>query len=550
MYIDPSNVFTLTDLQKLIKQRQIDGSITIRGTHLDSVEGVEKIVGTLGLSDSSLCSLGDLTEITGDFWISIHDAHPQLKNLGRLERVAGNMSLRYSGVTDLANLRRVEGNLSLRDTPIEHLGALEYVGGNLHLPKRLEGKLNLSGVTVKGKIKYWNDSKDRKETSASSNTGLTKAERTVPYWEHTYVFSLADLSSATPEQSKFYRYFRECFLNGRPVDPEGNSNYEFILLYDLLGQYDRYEQFDNLQKHLEDLGRSYPKTEPYGVRMLCDLLMKNGDFERVWAWKKSRGEWHQLTDIYEFELRLGRSLLDGELMSKLGGYSYLTNFGQSNILQINPLSENFLKEFESERGGHFFEAFFIRSAPLDSEEFPFSSFDQEYYRPFYLSQAEFEFYKEIDDSQAKRKVSIGVTHVSQKAALSQFRLFLKKAEDLYRESIGMPRVGEGWISETELFYRIAKAFPQYTVIHHGRPKWLGAQHLDIYIPEINVGIEYQGAQHYTAVEFFGGDDGLQKTLERDAKKRNRCDENRCTLIYVKEQYVFEDVRFEIQQNIG
>ena len=59
-------------------------------------------------------------------------------------------------------------------------------------------------------------------------------------------------------------------------------------------------------------------------------------------------------------------------------------------------------------------------------------------------------------------------------------------------------------SETELYYRIADIFHENEVLHHGSPTCLGRQHLDIYFPELNIGVEYQGAQHYIAVDFFGG----------------------------------------------
>ena len=83
-----------------------------------------------------------------------------------------------------------------------------------------------------------------------------------------------------------------------------------------------------------------------------------------------------------------------------------------------------------------------------------------------------------------------MTHVGEKAILNQFRVILKSAEDLYREDIGMPKVGEGWISETELFYKISNYFKDYEIISHASPKWLGRQHLDIYIPKLNIVIEY------------------------------------------------------------
>lgn len=47
----------------------------------------------------------------------------------------------------------------------------------------------------------------------------------------------------------------------------------------------------------------------------------------------------------------------------------------------------------------------------------------------------------------------------------------------------------------------------------------------MYIPSLNLGFEYQGKQHYEAVEFFGGKKGLEQTKQRDARKRKLCKEN-------------------------
>ena len=112
----------------------------------------------------------------------------------------------------------------------------------------------------------------------------------------------------------------------------------------------------------------------------------------------------------------------------------------------------------------------------------------------------------------------------------------REAENTFREERGVPRVGEGWISETELFYQIKSAFPKWNVVHHGRPKWLGSQHLDVYIEEINVALEYQGAQHYSPVAYFGGEEALAKTRERDARKLRLCSKHGVTLIVVDEGY--------------
>ena len=60
----------------------------------------------------------------------------------------------------------------------------------------------------------------------------------------------------------------------------------------------------------------------------------------------------------------------------------------------------------------------------------------------------------------------------------------KEITNIVREVKGLPKIGEGWISETLLYYAVKDSLPEYEVIHHGNPKWLGLQHLDIYIPDL------------------------------------------------------------------
>ena len=78
---------------------------------------------------------------------------------------------------------------------------------------------------------------------------------------------------------------------------------------------------------------------------------------------------------------------------------------------------------------------------------------------------------------------------------NEIKRIVRECENTVREEMDLPKIGEGWISETELYYQIKKAFPREIVIHHGRPAWLGRQHLDVYLPKKNIAIEYQGNQH-------------------------------------------------------
>jgi len=99
-----------------------------------------------------------------------------------------------------------------------------------------------------------------------------------------------------------------------------------------------------------------------------------------------------------------------------------------------------------------------------------------------------------------------------------FASMLRESANTLRDERGVPRIGEGWVSETALFASVRESFPDLKVVQHGRPKWLGRQHFDIWIPEAQLAIEYHGAQHFRPVAFFGGEASFKATQERDNKK--------------------------------
>lgn len=126
---------------------------------------------------------------------------------------------------------------------------------------------------------------------------------------------------------------------------------------------------------------------------------------------------------------------------------------------------------------------------------------------------------------------------------------VREAENVLREKFGIPKIGEGWVSETELFYKLREAFPNRKIIQHASPKWLGRQHLDIYFPDLEVAVEYQGRQHDKPIGFFGGEEAFRRTLERDARKRRLCEQNGVTLLYVRPGYILDELVVQIHEVI-
>jgi hypothetical protein len=55
------------------------------------------------------------------------------------------------------------------------------------------------------------------------------------------------------------------------------------------------------------------------------------------------------------------------------------------------------------------------------------------------------------------------------------------------------------------------------------------QYIDFYIPSLNIGIEYDGIQHFQPVDFFGGEFEYNKTKIRDKIKDDYCLNNNIKL---------------------
>ena len=99
----------------------------------------------------------------------------------------------------------------------------------------------------------------------------------------------------------------------------------------------------------------------------------------------------------------------------------------------------------------------------------------------------------------------------------------------WKNEIGM----EKWLSEKTLFEIVKKKFKGHNVLRHARPLWLEPQHLDIYLPELSLAIEYMGEQHYYPVEYFGGDRAYDATVIRDKRKAQLCANAGINLFYVR-----------------
>jgi hypothetical protein len=105
----------------------------------------------------------------------------------------------------------------------------------------------------------------------------------------------------------------------------------------------------------------------------------------------------------------------------------------------------------------------------------------------------------------------------------------KYLSDYWQSEIGLER----WLSEKALYETIKQRFKGFEIIRHAEPIWLEPQHLDVYIPELSVAIEYMGEQHYRPVDYFGGITGYEATTLRDKHKAGLCLKAGIELFYIR-----------------
>lgn len=145
--------------------------------------------------------------------------------------------------------------------------------------------------------------------------------------------------------------------------------------------------------------------------------------------------------------------------------------------------------------------------------------------------------------------------------LSEIDLIMAQAQDSYfqkatrkirnaienevRIKFGFKKVGEAWANETLLYQLVCEIFPEQKILRHYRPDFLDFLELDIFMPSLNIGIEYQGIQHFKPIEHWGGRTSLEQVMQRDKRKKRLCDENNIKLVYI---YYYEEVSRELVEN--
>ncbi len=393
------------------------------------------------------------------------------------------------------------------------------------------------------------------------------ARGSVPEWNTYY----PTLDSATNEQRKFFHDWSVLVRKGRAPDIEGNLSYAYVLLYEIIEAFlkdknlgrllDRFDKVTDACSHYDKI------LESIGF-WTGDAYLLLGDYDTAWDFLKTR--FIRVTDVLNIRSKCRQTSIDGEVLSRVLGKSgrRLTKFGRSHEEQVTELTTVLLNEFHRQHGKNLVEHFCDQYDLWNLTEDDFSAL-----RESYNNEDDFLLWKTSYLSNRKKKQGtfghclfpgvpfqtifldrtltfLSVPHIVEGAVLNEGRRIVREAENTLREEMDLPKVGEGWIAETKLFQKVREAFPAEKVIHHGRPSWLGRHHIDIYFPHRAIGLEYQGVQHHSPVEYFGGEEAFKKQQARDKKKARLCKKNGCHLIYVQEGYDFTDVKTSIRESLS
>jgi|GEM_PF-1042235 DNA-directed RNA polymerase subunit RPC12/RpoP len=416
----------------------------------------------------------------------------------------------------------------------------------------------------------------------------------VPEWNSYY----PELESASSPQKAFYKYWCKQIEQGSFPPLAGNLGYIFVYLYAAIDDFKSDGNIERLLARFDPIRRGYAdieKVTDYVRLWTSDAYLAVGDYDTAWAYRKGYGM--RVFDFLAIRSKCRETTIDGEDIVSLlvGDHDGLTPFGKARMPEIITRATRLLEILHHQCGKNFVDHFV--------HQFNFSDItetDMERLKQSFSNEQDFELWRNLYFKDKHRYPGKGLSHhlfggvpsfgrrqstatftihvggsgsepvapirrgprrpenapatnievesipmIIEVALLEELKGIFRECENALREEADIPRVGEGWWSETELFYKLRQAFPDEIIVHHGRPAWLAPQHLDIYFPKGNIACEYQGKQHQSAVGYFGGAEAFEKQQQRDAKKKRLCDEHSCLLLYVYEGYDFEKLKNEI-----
>jgi len=384
-------------------------------------------------------------------------------------------------------------------------------------------------------------------------------------------------------ERQYFKYFCEKLNVGEFVDVEGEAAYVLEYLPKLAKPFVDGEKelkwllnrLDEIENHYGDLQLSSATTIHDEIERFrgCSFLYA-GDFKTGWGYRRDLNI--GIEELVGLKRECQETINAKDLhfyfegVDSFGSVKGLTRFGKENSGAVLDICESYLEGFRRQHEKGLIESFLDSfSVPWPSiqdlaklkSHFPDPRVAEELWK---VHEAWEEAHRNSEDSDVNQVKDFPLYDFPASGCVSEIQVpyipavvegaltyevnrILRECENSLREERDIPHIGEGWVSETELYYKIDNVFADEEVLHHGRPNWLGRQHLDIFFPEKNVAIEYQGKQHSEPVDYFGGEEAFREQQKRDKRKQRLCAENNCELFYAHEGYDFEALCAKIEE---
>ncbi len=111
--------------------------------------------------------------------------------------------------------------------------------------------------------------------------------------------------------------------------------------------------------------------------------------------------------------------------------------------------------------------------------------------------------------------------------------FIKGRGELIKKDYYVGEKEQCWEHEKQMIKIVTELYPEHEIKKHDRTTLDGLE-IDCYIPELKLGFEYNGRQHYEHIEFFHKTkEDFEKQKERDIEKMKRVKEKGIKVIVIR-----------------
>ena len=171
--------------------------------------------------------------------------------------------------------------------------------------------------------------KNRQWTLIDRNSDIKLHNLSISYWEHEYIYGKDSIISKSDEIKESYLKIRNDFFNGIYYNLDPQTNYAFILFFDITDSYKYHYNFTHIENQLYILGKCCNQVNHYSVRELLKIARKYDidnnrtiedplDIKSLYAYYSDSREWNYKeiceinygikgddTVFFEFRDRLG-----------------------------------------------------------------------------------------------------------------------------------------------------------------------------------------------------------------------------------------------------